>query len=149
MLYFLLKNNDIAAPRLYAMYRYRDTLYIIMEYIPGISLGMAWPSLTEANKHSIVGKLRCIFDKMRALPSLGFYGSVNGGPVPHRYFWSPEKDPAVTGPFQTAEEFAKDIALRSKSRWSESNDRNFHSDYLARPLPLALRNYPPMFTHGE
>ncbi|KAJ5627057.1 phosphotransferase family protein [Penicillium herquei] len=142
-LLFVEKQLDIAAPRLYAMYRHQDTLYIIMEYIPGISLETAWPSLTEANKHWIVGKLRSVFDQMRALPSPGFYGGVNAGPVPYRYFWSPEKDPAITGPFQTAEEFAKGIALRSKSRWSDTNCRIFHSDYLGRHLPLALRNYPP------
>ena len=30
---------NIAAPLLHAMYRDRDTLYLVMEYIPGISLG--------------------------------------------------------------------------------------------------------------
>ncbi|KAJ5702217.1 hypothetical protein N7488_009765 [Penicillium malachiteum] len=86
---------------------------------------------------------------MRALPPPGFYGGVNGGPVPYRYFWSPEKDPAITGPFQTAEEFAKGITLRSKSRWSDKNCRIFQSDYLGRHLPSALGNYPPVFTHGD
>jgi serine/threonine protein kinase len=148
-LLFVEERLNVAAPRLYAMYRDRDTLYIIMEYIRGISLEMAWPSLTEANKHSIVGQLRCIFDQMRALPSPGFYGSVNRGPVPHRYFFSREKDTAVTGPFQTEEEFRTAIALRSKTMWSESNSHSFLSDYLARHLPLALRNHPPMFTHGD
>ena len=114
-LLFVEKRLNNAAPRLYAMYRDGGTVYIAMEYIPGISLEMAWPSLTEANKHSIVGQLRCIFDQMRALPSPGFYGSVNGGPVPHRYFFSREKDPAITGPFQTEEDFGKAIALRSKT----------------------------------
>ena len=140
---------NIAAPRFYAMYRDRETLYIIMEYIPGTSLEMAWPSLTEANKHSIVGQLRCIFDQMRALPSPGFYGSVNRGPVPHRYFFSREKDTAVTGPFQTEEGFGKAITLCSKNMWSESNRHNFLSNYLARHLPLVLRNHLPMFTHGD
>lgn len=81
--------------------------------------------------------------------SPGFDGSVDRGPVPHRYFWSLEKDPAITGPFQTAEEFAKGIALRSKTMFSEMNNDNFHCDYLARHLPSALGNYPPMFTHGD
>lgn len=148
-LLFVEKRLKIAAPRLYAMYRDNDTLYIVMEYIPGISLGMVWPSLTEANKNSIAGQLRCIFDQMRALPTPGYYGSVNRGPVPHRYFFSREKDPAITGPFQTEEEFGKAIALRSKIMWSESNIHSFLSDYLARHLPLALRNHPPMFTHGD
>ncbi|KAJ5709034.1 Phosphotransferase enzyme family protein [Penicillium malachiteum] len=122
-LLFVEKRLNIAAPRLYAMYRHRDTLYIVMEYIPGISLAMAWPSLTEAKKHSIVGQLR--------------------------YFFSREKDPAVTGPFQKEEEFGKAIALRSKNMWSESNSHSFLSDYLARHLPLVLRNHPPTFTHGD
>ncbi|KAJ6027948.1 Phosphotransferase enzyme family protein [Penicillium herquei] len=148
-LLFVEKRLNIAAPRLYAIYRHRDTLYIVIEYIPGISLAMAWPSLTEAKKHSIVGQLQCIFNQMRALPSLGFYGSVNRGPVPHRYFFSREKDPAVTGPFQKEEEFGKAIALRSKNMWSESNSHSFLSDYLARHLPLVLRNHPPTFTHGD
>ena len=148
-LLFVEKRLNIAAPRLYAMYRDRDILYIVMEYISGISLGMAWPSLTESNKHLIVGQLRCIFDQMRVLPSPGFYGSVDRGPVPHRYFYSREEDPAITGPFQTEEEFGRAIALRSKVMWSEANIHNFHSDYLARHLPVALRNHPPMFTHGD
>ncbi|OGM40932.1 phosphotransferase enzyme family protein [Aspergillus bombycis] len=148
-LLFVESRLNIAAPRLYAMYYNQDTLYIVMEYIPSVSLGMAWPSLTEKNKTSIVGQLRCIFDQMRALPPPGFYGSVNGGPVPHRYFYSRENDPAVTGPFQTEEEFGKAIVLRSQAMWSESNRHSFLSDYLARHLPLVLRDHPPMFTHGD
>jgi aminoglycoside phosphotransferase (APT) family kinase protein len=148
-LLFIENQLKIAAPRLYAMYRYRDTLYIVMEYISSISLGMAWPSLTEANKHSIIGQLRCIFEQMRALPSSGFYGSINRGPVPHRYFFSREKDPAITGLFQTEEEFGRAIALRSKTMWSGSNSHSFLSDYLARHLPSAFRDHPPMFTHGD
>ncbi|KAL4745509.1 hypothetical protein BDW72DRAFT_208146 [Aspergillus terricola var. indicus] len=136
-LLFVEEQLNIAAPLLYAMYRDRDTLYIVMEYVPGVSLGMVWPSLTEANKHSI------------SSPSPGFYGSVDRGPVPHRYFFSREKDPAVTGPFQTEEEFGRAIALRSKAMWSETNRHSFLSDYLARHLPSALRNHPPTFTHGD
>ncbi|RAH65644.1 aminoglycoside phosphotransferase family protein [Aspergillus aculeatinus CBS 121060] len=148
-LLFVEERLNIAAPRLYAMYRDQDTLYLIMESIPSISLGLAWPSLTEADKQSIAGQLRCIFDRMRALPSPGFYGSVNQGPVPHRYFFSREKDPAVTGPFQTEEEFVSAIALRSHNMWSESNSHSVLSDYLARHLPSALRDHPPVFTHGD
>ncbi|KAL4746588.1 hypothetical protein BDW72DRAFT_207202 [Aspergillus terricola var. indicus] len=113
------------------MYRDRDSLYTVMEYIPGVSLGMA--------------QLRCIFDQMRALPSPGFYGSVNRGSVPHRYFFSREKDPTVTGPFQTEEEFGKAIALRSKAMWSETNRHSFLSDYLTSHLPSALHKYAYIF----
>ncbi|EFQ97900.1 phosphotransferase enzyme family protein [Nannizzia gypsea CBS 118893] len=123
-LLFVEEQLSIAAPRLYAMYRDGDALYIVMEYIPGISLGMAWSSLTEANKHSI-----------------DFTAVSTEDPFPI--------DPSVTGPFQTEEDFGKAIALRSKIIWSKSISRSFHSDYLARYLPSALRNHPPMFTHGD
>lgn len=140
-LLFIEKKLNTTAPHLYAIYRDQKdphTLYIVMEYIRGISLGMAWLSLTETNKDSIAAQLRCIFDQMRALPSpeFFFYGSVNGGPVPHRYFYSRENDPAIIGPFQTEEEFGRAIALRSKKTWSESNIRSFLSDYLGRHLLL-------------
>ncbi|PLN81340.1 phosphotransferase family protein [Aspergillus taichungensis] len=148
-LLFVEEQLNIAAPRLYAMYRNQDTLYIVMKYVHGISLGAVWASLTEAKKNSIVRELRCVFDQMRALPSQGFYGSVNRGRVPRRYFFSREKDPAITGPFQTEEEFGTAIALRSKAVWSESGSHSFLSDYLARHLPSALVNHPPTFTHGD
>ena len=140
---------NITAPRLYAMYRDQDIRYTVMEYIPGISLGAMWASLTEANKNSVVRELRCIFDQMRALPSPGFNGSVNRGPVPHRYFFSREKYLAITGHFQTEEEFGTAITLRSKAMWSESNSHSFLSDYLARHLPSALLDHSPTFTHGD
>ncbi|KAJ5087482.1 phosphotransferase enzyme family protein [Penicillium angulare] len=148
-LLFIEKELRIPAPRLYAMYRHQNDVYIVMEYMPGISLGSAWPLLTTTNKDSIARELRCIFDQIRSLPSRGFYGSLNRGPVPHRYFYSREKDPHITGPFETAEEFAKAIALRSNSMWTESNTRSFLSDYLGRHLPRALGNYPAVFTHGD
>lgn len=45
-LLFVEERLNIAAPRLYAMYRDQDTVYIIMGYVPGVSLGTVWPSLT-------------------------------------------------------------------------------------------------------
>ncbi|RAK98303.1 aminoglycoside phosphotransferase family protein [Aspergillus ibericus CBS 121593] len=141
-LLFVEKRLNIAVPRLYAMYRDQDTLYrdqdilyIVMEYIPGISLGMAWPSLTEANKYSIVEQLRWRYHR------LDFTAVSTKDPSPI--------DPIITGPFQTEEEFGKAIALRSKNIWSESNNHSVFSDYFIRHLPLALHNHPPMFTHGD
>ncbi|KAL4809501.1 hypothetical protein BDV18DRAFT_132197 [Aspergillus unguis] len=77
------------------------------------------------------------------------YGSVSKGPVPHRYFYSHEGDPAITGPFQTEEEFGRAIALRSKRLWTEFDNPSFHSDFLARHLPVALCDHPIVFTHGD
>ncbi|GFF35215.1 hypothetical protein IFM46972_04482 [Aspergillus udagawae] len=71
-------------PRLYAMYRTKDKLYIVLEYTPGTTLGSLWPSLPENDKTSLLGQLRSIFADMRSLPSPGYYGSLTQRPVPHR-----------------------------------------------------------------
>ncbi|KAL4738169.1 hypothetical protein BDV11DRAFT_216131 [Aspergillus similis] len=53
-LIFVKEQLNIAAPLLHTMYHKQDTLCIIMEYIPGISLGTVQPSLTKANKNLIL-----------------------------------------------------------------------------------------------
>jgi aminoglycoside phosphotransferase (APT) family kinase protein len=148
-LLFIEQKLSIPAPRLYAMYRNEDKLYIVMQYIPGITLGHIWPSLPENTKTVLLGELRSIFADMRSLPSPGFYGSVTQGPVPHRYFFSREGNPAITGPFTKEEDFSKAIALRSRQIWSDRGRHGWTSDFLARHLPSALSGHQPTFTHGD
>lgn len=99
------------------MYRNEDKLYIVMEYITGVTSGHLWPSLSIDDKSSLLGQLRSVFEDIRSLPSPGFYGSVAQGPVPHSYFFSRDKSPAITGPFEDEETFSRAIALRSSQNW--------------------------------
>ena len=60
---------------------------------------------------------------MRALPSPGFYGSVDRGPVPHRYFFSREKKKTLLSP-----------ALFRRKENSEKPSRFAHR--LCGPSPI-------------
>jgi len=99
---FVEQNLNIPAPQLYAMYRDESNgwVYIIMELLPGESLEKIWPTLGESDKALITGKLRSIFTQMRDLPSPSFYGDVCRRDLPNNLFWTKEKLPSISGPFQ-------------------------------------------------
>jgi hypothetical protein len=96
---FIEQYLDIPAPRLYAMYRVGTWLYLIMERLKGRNLEGLWPSLSGDGKSSICSQLRQICDKMRALPSPGFYGSITNGALSHWFFFSLDGDKSISGPF--------------------------------------------------
>ena len=148
-LLFIERHLTIPAPRLYAMYREGGKLYIIMEFIPGESLQILWPSLSKDDKQSIMTQLRCIFDKMRSLGSPGFYGGVSEGPLPHRYFFSRDHNHAITGPFKQEREIGLALAERSRLNWIENNQHGWVSEFFARSLPSALKNHPSTFSHSD
>lgn len=150
-LLFIERHLSIPVPRLYAMYRDANKVYLIMQYIPGIELHVLWPSLSEEEKGSIMGQLQQIFRDIQSLPSEGSYGSVVKGPLQHRYFFSRDHNPAVTGPFETEESFNLAIAERSRLNWAD-NGNGIHgwiSDWLRRNLPSALKEHRSTFTHSD
>ncbi|OJJ88347.1 uncharacterized protein ASPGLDRAFT_63255 [Aspergillus glaucus CBS 516.65] len=138
-LLFIQSNLPTPAPRLCAMYRDAGNLYIITEYIPGKNL----------ENFSLVSQLRPIFQEMRSLPTHGFYGGVEGGPVPHhRWFRSTEQNPAITGPFEKEEDFGRAMALRSKEYATSCDEQWWHPDFSPRHLPSSLSGHQLSFSHG-
>jgi hypothetical protein len=105
-LLFLEKHPNICSPRLYAMLRQGQEILLIMSFEPGKQLSDIWNDLTENDKLSLSDQLRGIWDYMRAIPSPGIFGSVQGGPVPHHYFWLPDPELTISGPFDTEERFS-------------------------------------------
>ena len=124
-LLFLERNLSIPVPRLYAMYRNADKLYIVMQYISGTELQDLWPSLSGREKKSLLGQLRSIFQDIRSLSPPPFYGSVEGGPVPRRYFYARDGNPAMTGPFGNEQDFSKAKSLRC-SLCTQRPSTHFH-----------------------
>lgn len=60
---------------------------------------------------------------MRSISSPGYFGSVVGGPVQHRFFEWRDGDPRINGPFKSLEDFRLGIALHSQKQ-EELNDRH-------------------------
>lgn len=143
------KTQSIPAPRLYAMYRQDEKLYIIMEYIPGHRLSDIWPLLSETGKLSIANHLREIFDKLRALPSPGTFGGVLGGPLPHRYFFSYEKDPHITGPFNTEDDVYRALVFKLKKNWDMCARRAYVAELFDRHRQDMLSGHNSVFTHAD
>ncbi|EEP80634.1 predicted protein [Uncinocarpus reesii 1704] len=149
VLLYIERHLSIPAPRLYAMYRKDEKLYIVMDYIPGENLHTLWPSLSTVEKSFILGQLRAILDKMRSLPAPDFFGSVARGPVPYRYFYSRDQNPAVTGPFANEADFSMALAEKSRLNWADTNQPGWTSRFFARNLPVALKGHDCVFTHSD
>lgn len=109
-LLFIASNLSIPAPWLCAMYRDAGALCIFTEYIPEKNHEFMWDSLSKKKKGSLVSQIRPIFRKMRSPPTPGFYGGVEGGPVPHRWFRSTEEIPPISGSFEKQEDISRAMA---------------------------------------
>ncbi|KAF2455602.1 kinase-like domain-containing protein [Lineolata rhizophorae] len=148
-LLFIEQHLRIPIPRLYAMYRHDGKLYLVMELIPGTELRLLWPSLSAEDKRSIAEQLRGIFDKLRSLPSPGYFGSIAKRPLRHRYFLERNNDPIITGPFDREEDLSLALAKRSEQNWRDNGRHGWVSDFFARHLPTSLKGHQPTFTHSD
>lgn len=142
---------SIPSPKLYAMYRRGDKLYIVMGFERGAQLSEAWDTMSEPAKADVAAQLRAIMTDLRGIPSPGVFGSVARGPVPHRFFWSPVAYPEVNGPFDNERDFSMAMAKRSQCAWEDDGGgaRSWTSSWLARNLPSTLRGHPSVFTHCD
>lgn len=143
--------RTIPSPRLYAMYRKDDVLYLVMEFKKGEQLDEVWNGLSDTSKLDIATQLRAIMDELRQIPSPGTFGNMSKGPVPHRFFWSPVPYPAINGPFEREEDFSMAMANRAKGAWEASNNTSatWTSEWFARHLPRVLSGHPSVLTHGD
>ncbi|KAI1422199.1 kinase-like protein [Xylaria sp. FL1777] len=135
-------------PRLHAMYKAGERLYIVMDYKPGTNLLTLWPTLNQEEKMSIAKQLRKKMDQIRSIASPGIFSDVTGGPLKHRwFFWWP--DPRISGPFQTEEDFNKGLVLRMQKTWEDNSTQGWLAEFFARHLPGTLQGHPSVFTHSD
>lgn len=150
LLFLELQKPQIRAPRLYAMWQdANNELYIVMERILGQPLDTLWPSLSIDDRKLILGKLRGIFDQIRAIPSPGFFGSVTGGKVPHALCWMADDDPEVNGPFGNGQDLVRGLAKKSRKKWLRNGYQTCMPDFFERRLAPAVGNHSPVFSHTD
>jgi len=140
-----------AIPKLYAMYRslVNSHICLIMERMPGEPLGILWPSLSVAEKSQICAKTKAILTTIRQIPAVGFYGSVNGGPIPHHLLWNVERDSTIHGPFESEQELNMGFVNKLRGIWATNNKHSYKADFYERQLGQVLKGHPPVFTHTD
>ncbi|BDD57420.1 hypothetical protein MAP00_002783 [Monascus purpureus] len=144
-------NGAVSIPKLYAMYRIPTNghLCLVMERIQGESLEAIWHMLGEDAKSTICSKIRTLFDTIRSVPSPGYYGSVDKGPVPHHLFHSPESDGTICGPFHSEYDFNKGLVKRLRSIWAANGRHSHKADFYERNLDSVFSNHKPVFSHSD
>ncbi|RWA09098.1 hypothetical protein EKO27_g6017 [Xylaria grammica] len=148
-LLFLQNHPFIPSPKLYAMYREANKLYLVMSQMPGIQLSSVWDDLSEEEKLHILVQLRATWDYMRSIPSPLTFSGLDGGPLRHRFFRVLEPDPRITGPFDKEEELNQALALRSRKNWEGHQRRPRTPEFFARNLGKALVGHTSVLTHGN
>lgn len=154
-LLFLQRNKSrlpsLRIPRVYAMFHNAnfDRDVIIVECLEGWdTLQDVWHELSVREKTSIAMKLRNGIEEMRSLPSPipGGYCSVGLGPIPDNFFWKPNNQKQISGPFQTEEEWLRGMGEVLSYVETLKPSR---SAFLSRSMTSVLKGHPPVFTHGD
>lgn len=152
-LLFLQKHLDniVTVPKLYAMFRMASTghLCLIMQRLSGESLETMWPILDEDGKTTICRKLKEFFATIRRIPSPGFYGSVERGPMPHHLFHSAEGDGSICGPFTSELELHAAFVKKLRDIWATNGKHSFKADFYEANLDTMLNDHKPVFSHSD
>jgi hypothetical protein len=139
----MLLHGTPTVPKLYAMYRHKNKMVLVMQYLPGTSLHLLWDGMSEHEKMDIPRQLHDTLARVRGLapPSPPVFGNITGGPVPQRFFMTNSKDPSITGPFDDEAAFHRAMAVHLRQDQDADGMAPWSSDFLQRHL--APRHGPP------
>ncbi|CEI68823.1 hypothetical protein FVEN_g11134 [Fusarium venenatum] len=103
---FLSTNSKVPVPEVYATMVEPETnsKFIVMEYIDAKILADLWPCLEAPDKLEIVGQIRAILQDLRSLKPPSYFGSLDRRPLEDGCFWTPGRNPAMSGPFDTEDD---------------------------------------------
>lgn len=140
---------SVPAPRLYAMYRENDILYLVMELLPGQNLRDVWDRLLESEKITICNQLKISLAKVRSIPSAGLFSSVARESVPHRFFDWMERDSQIVGPFKSSLDFHRGMALHLRKQYELNDRRPLSSEWFERHFAQTPACQRSIFTHCD
>ena len=144
---YIQRNTTIAVPKVYTLYTepYTGWNFIVMEYIEGSTLALAWPDLNAVQKLVLTAKLMNFYNELRQLPSPGYFGSLGQRPLLDDTFWTRENVPSINGPFET--EDALNEALAQK--YTYDGRAYYKAEYYRQSLPHIFWGDQPTFAHGD
>lgn len=82
------KLPDLPVPRVYNAYRIGEVSYIIMDYIPGLTVSKCWNELSSRDKDLIVCQLRIHVASLRTLKA-SYIGAIGEKPCQDSIFSHP------------------------------------------------------------
>jgi Phosphotransferase enzyme family len=132
-------------PRVYNAYKIGEVGHILMEYIPGATLGKCWARLSEVEKESVKTQLRRHVACWRRIRG-EFFGAIGGGPCEDSIFKHAYGPLQIQyGPFQSRQDFNEGVvhALRN----SRPNPSQYNLSL--EPEILESRGIKMVFTHGD
>ncbi|EJT79711.1 hypothetical protein GGTG_04795 [Gaeumannomyces tritici R3-111a-1] len=155
---FVREACGIPTPHVYALYTKtqpngRKRAFIVMEYIDGEPLISRWDTMSREAKSDMSRRMRSMLDKMRSIPSPGYYGCIGRRPLEDGMFWtSPNEDRSklaidgpINGPFDTEQQLNRAMINKYLLIGTMPNKAKFYS----RVVPRVLVNHVPVFTHGD
>lgn len=151
---YLKKMTNIAVPTVYAIFTDKETekTIYVMERIKGHNLEDAWSSLDVHQKDDVAKQLASDFDKIRALPSLGFFGRGlpeeygNLGKKPLDDFLFRPGLENFGGPFDSVGQLGKALGDSMRANSPRNLEKSkLYDRFIASILPEG----PPVFTHGD
>lgn len=115
-----------------------------MEFVPGINLQTLLPSLTAKEKIEIIHQIKGIILELRKLEPPDHLGGLHHSPYSDAVFWTPDNNPAISGPFDNQTEINNGILERL--RQSESPH---YVKLLEGMINSILHGHCTVFTHGD
>lgn len=61
--------TDIPVPRVCRLFQHGELGFLVMSRLPGVSLKSAWPSLSPAERQSVIGDLATYVQQLRSIPT--------------------------------------------------------------------------------
>ncbi|KAF5542996.1 aminoglycoside 3 phosphotransferase choline Kinase family [Fusarium mexicanum] len=143
---FISSNTNFPVPEFYATLVEPETgiNFIVMEYINAKSMADLWPSLAAPDKLEITNQLHAALQGLHSLEPPSYLGSVNRRPLTDGVFWTPDQNPATSGPFNTEEDLNEGILKRLAEHEPQA-----HLTLLRTLITATLRDHKVKFTHGD
>ncbi|KAL4862894.1 hypothetical protein BDV12DRAFT_202610 [Aspergillus spectabilis] len=144
---FVAANSKVFVPKVYDHFvdPEKKKRYIIMAHIPGTNLQRLSTSLTSVEKKVISKRIREALDEIRNIPSQGYLGNLNRTPYFEGIFYSPEHDPAISGPFESEGQLNEGLLKCLSQRESPHYVRLLRGPIIER----TLKGHRTVFTHVD
>lgn len=147
---FIATNTSVPVPRVHCAFVHKNTAYIVMQRIQGVSIAAAWPSLSESQRTSVCKQLRTMLGEVRALlpPNGGVQSCIEGSLRDSRI---PRSRPRFA-PFKSILEFHSwlrdGMTPESHSIDAFENPEDWHA--IQAMIARQDGQWPaPVFTHGD